>query len=181
MWLKLGAFVSLPDDAGDAGLSGQQREHGIVTVVLVQAVLAQGLVVDGPLAVQQGEGQVAVGVLGWQCASGREGQLVVIAAVVRVFLPGQRVRAVRASQGRAQLRVSRCQGGGRGRGHGYSRDGLQVSEGAGFTGVQCVVGDGLLRAAVGHGVAELLPEARAGLVTLRAVPVHHTQAFNGLF
>lgn len=32
--------LSLPDDAGDARLSGQQREHGVVAVVLVQAVLA---------------------------------------------------------------------------------------------------------------------------------------------
>lgn len=173
--------LSLPDDAGDARLSGQQREHGVVAVVLVQTVLAQGLVVDGSLAVQEGEGQVAVGVLGWQRASGREGQLVVVAAVMRVFLPCQRVRAVRAPQRRAQLGVSRRQGGGCGRGHGDGRDGLQVGEGAGFAGVQCVIGEGLLGAAVRHGVAELLPEARAGLVALRAVPVHHAQTFNGLF
>lgn len=125
-------------------------------MVLIQAVLAHGLVVDRPLAIQEGERQVAVGVLGRQRSSGREGQLVVIAAVVRVFLPCQRVRAVRAPQGRAQLGVSWRQGGGRGRSHGDGRDGLQVSEGAGFAGVQRVIGEGLLGAAVRHGVAELL-------------------------
>lgn len=74
--------LCLPDDARDACLSGQQGEHGVVAVVLIQAVLAQGLVVDWPLAVQEGEGQVAVGVLWWQRASSCEGQLIVIAAVV---------------------------------------------------------------------------------------------------
>ncbi len=91
------------------------------------------------------------------------------------------MRAVRAPQGRAQLRVSWRQGGGRGRSHRDGRDGLQVSEGAGFAGVQRVIGEGLLGAAVRHGVAELLPKARARLVALRAVPVHHAQTFNGLF
>ncbi len=55
------------------------------------------------------------------------------------------------------------------------------AKGPGSPGVQRVIGEGLLGAAVRHGVAELLPKARARLVALRAVPVHHAQTFNGLF
>ncbi len=81
--MRVSDSLCLPDDAGDTRLSGQQREHDIVAMVLIQAVLAHGLVVDdGSLAIQEGKGQVAVGVLGRQRSSGREGQLVVIAAVV---------------------------------------------------------------------------------------------------
>lgn len=52
---------SLPDDAGNAGFSWQQREHGIVSMCLLQAVLSA--LPRRPLSVQQCKWDVAVGVL----------------------------------------------------------------------------------------------------------------------
>lgn len=51
-----------PDDAGYAGLSGQQRQHGVVGVALLEALLARRLGL-WPLSVDEGHGDVAVGVL----------------------------------------------------------------------------------------------------------------------
>lgn len=53
--------MPLPDDAGDAGFPGQQREHGVVGVPLLQTVLSA--LPGWPLSVQQCQWDVAVGVL----------------------------------------------------------------------------------------------------------------------
>lgn len=51
-----------PDHTGYTGLPGQQRQHGIVGVGLVQALLARRLGLR-PLSVDERHGDVAVGVL----------------------------------------------------------------------------------------------------------------------
>lgn len=106
----------LPDDAGDAGFSWQQREHGVVSVRLLQAVLSA--LPRRPLSVQQCKRDVAVGVLvsqrrqRWQGSS--RGYVILVAAVV-VFLPHGGVVGV--VEGGAQLGVGGGHGGGGGCGH----------------------------------------------------------------
>lgn len=173
-----------PDDAGYTGLSGQQRQHGVVTMALLQTLLAWRLGL-WPLAVEEGHGDVAVGVLvaeRGQRRQGASGGQVVVVATVIVFLPHLGVARV-VEGGGAQVRVRRRHGGGGCGRHRDGRDGLQLAEGALLADVQyLLVGDAEgLHAFEGHLVEQLLPELGVELVAGRAAPLDDRQHFDGVF
>lgn len=173
-------LAASPDDAGDAGFSGQQGQHGVVGVRLLQAVLSA--LPRGPLAVEQRQRDVAVGVLvpqGGERRQGAPGRQVVLVAAVVVFLPHGGVVGV--VEGRAQLGVGGGHGGGGGGGHGDGGDGLQLPEGALLADVQRrLVGEHGLGAAEGHLVLQLLPELGVELVALGAAPLDDGERLDGV-
>lgn len=172
--------MSLPDHAGDAGFPRQQRQHGVVSVRLLQAVLSA--LPGRPLAVEQCQWDVAVSVLVSQRGERRQGspggQVILVAAVV-VFLPHGAVEGV--VEGGAQLWVGGGHGGGGGGGHGDGGDGLQLPEGTLLADIQGgLVGEHGLRAPERHLVLQLLPELGAELVALGAAPLDDGEGFDGV-
>lgn len=173
-----------PDHAGNAGLPGQQRQHGVVDVLLLQGLLLlAGRIPLCSLAVQQSHGDVAVGVLVAQRGQRREGPgrgNVILVAPVVVLLP--QLRVVRVVERRAQLRMRRGHGGRSCCGHGDGRDGLQLSERPLLTDVQHLLvrhlGLGPLK---GHFVLQLLPELGVELAALGSRPLDDRQQFDGVF
>ncbi len=90
-----------PDHTGNAGLTWQQRKHGVVDVLLLQRrLLLTARLALHPLAIQQSHGDVAVGVLAAQRGQRREcagcGNVVLVATVVVLL---SQLRVVRVVEG----------------------------------------------------------------------------------